>query len=120
VEDTSQDEFPPLPAPELAPYVALERDDVVTSGKVAFDAGVGGHCKIIDQSSSIVGNLVFCQISAIKAASSYKEKLRDASNYKAKHFSSVKTNNVLAFRDFKTFEEAQVVSQMGRIFDVHL
>jgi hypothetical protein len=136
VEEFNNDAFPPFKVPAVAPFLPLERIQLMLAWKAAFEEELNSNYESMDRSSSTTGDKKYAEImvvlanqdnylnkckAMIRGAKCNMELLREASAAKARHFYWVKQfviiNNLLVYRDFKSLEETQVVSCPCRMFD---
>ena len=136
VEELYEEDFPPYKVPVVAPFLPVEKNELMLAWKEVFDEELKAYCESVDHSTFIITDKMYAEImvvlanqdnylnkckALIKAAKGNMEQLREANAAKAQYFRWVKQfvviNNLLVYRDFKSLEETQVVSCNYRMFD---
>ncbi len=67
VEEFNDEDFPSFKVPTVAPFLPLERTELMLAWKAAFEEDLITYCQSVDHSSSIIGDKMFAEIMVVLA-----------------------------------------------------
>ncbi len=65
VEEINDEDFPPFKVPIMAPFLPLERTELILAWKAGFEEDLITYCQSVDHSSSIIGVKMFAEIMVV-------------------------------------------------------